>query len=66
MNEVISKNFTVDDIHLIREKNSELTKSFTTKEKDEFYNKSAESLLNSLGISYKKLDKDYLPAKKVS
>ena len=54
MNEMISKNFTVDDIHIIREKNYEQSKKLTSEEKNEFYNKSAEAILNSLGINYKK------------
>jgi len=40
----ISKNFTIDDIHKIREYNYEITKDMTVEEKIAYYRKSAESV----------------------
>ena len=38
---IISPNFTIDDIHKIREYTYEVTKNMTTKERAEYYHKSA-------------------------
>ena len=40
----ISKDFTIDDIHKIREYNYEITKNMTVEEKIAYYRKSAESV----------------------
>ena len=51
MNElIISDNFTVDDIHKVREYNYEQTKNMSEKEREEYYSCEAESFLNSAGI----------------
>ena len=43
MNELrISPNFTIEDIHKIREYNYEMTKNMTKEEKRAYYRKSAE------------------------
>jgi len=40
----ISPNFTIDDIHKIREYNHEVTKSMSVKERKEYYNSKAEEM----------------------
>lgn len=35
----INSNFTVDDIHKVREKNYEITKNMTEQERRDYYNK---------------------------
>ncbi|MBO7123377.1 MAG: hypothetical protein J6V90_08875 [Treponema sp.] len=51
MNELkISDNFTVDDIHKVREYNYEQTKNMSEKERGEYYSREADSFLKSAGI----------------
>ena len=51
MNELeISNNFTVDDIHRVREYNYELTKNMSENERHEYYQSQANEFLNSAGI----------------
>ncbi len=42
---VMSNNFTIDDIHKIREWNYEITKGLTKSEKSDFYAKRSEEAL---------------------
>jgi hypothetical protein len=49
----ISKNFTVDDIHKVREYNYNLTKDMSSQERDEYYKKEAEEFLKRAGIDLK-------------
>ena len=46
----ISGNFTVDDIHKIREYNYERTKNMDEKERSDYYKKQADEFLRSAGI----------------
>ena len=41
---IISPDFTIEDIHKIREYHYELTKDMTTQEKSNFYNEGGKSL----------------------
>ena len=50
----ISDNFTVDDIHKVREYNYEMTKEMSGKERSEYYRSQAEEFLRSAGIIPKK------------
>ena len=43
-NLVISKEFTIDDIHKIREYNYEMTKNMTPEERKRYYNSKAEKV----------------------
>ena len=45
----ISPNFTIEDIHKIREWHYECLKDATIKERQEFYNKGSEYVLKELG-----------------
>ena len=49
----ISKNFTVDDIHKVREYNYNFTKDMSSQERDEYYKKEAEEFLKKAGIDLK-------------
>lgn len=40
----ISPDFTIDDIHKIREYNHEITKSMTVNERKQYYNSKAEKM----------------------
>lgn len=44
----ISPDFTIEDIHKIREYNYEMTKNMTRQEKMDYYNKGAEEVLRIL------------------
>ena len=46
----ITPNFTIDDIHKIREYNYEQTKNLPIKEQCEYYSKKAEQVLQEAGI----------------
>lgn len=46
----ISPNFTVDDIHKVREHNYELTKAMSESNRSEYYEKKARALLSEVGI----------------
>lgn len=50
----LSDNFTVDDIHKIREYNSEVSRNLNFAEKNYYYNKTSEELLKNFGIAYRK------------
>lgn len=50
----ISDNFTVDDIHKVREYNYEMTREMSGKERSEYYRSQAEEFLRSAGITPKK------------
>ena len=50
----ISKDFTVDDIHKVREYNYNLTKDMTEAERDAYYQKEAEEFLSKAGINPKR------------
>lgn len=54
----ISKDFTIDDIHKIREYNYEETKHLTVAEKTEYYKSKAESFLKEAGITPKSKESD--------
>ena len=54
----ISKDFTIDDIHKIREYNYEETKHLTVAEKAEYYKSKAESFLKEAGITPKSKESD--------
>lgn len=45
---VVSPDFTIDDIHKIREYHYELTKTMTTKEKINFYNEGGRAFLKEM------------------
>ena len=47
----ISKDFTIDDIHKIREHNWEQTKNLSPKEQSEYYKNKAVSFLAEAGIT---------------
>ena len=47
----ISKDFTIDDIHKIREYNWEQTKNLPPKEQSEYYKKKANAFLSEAGIT---------------
>ncbi len=49
----ISPNFTVDDIHKIREYNWEMTKHLPASEQHDYYKNKAEAFLKEAGISPK-------------
>lgn len=49
----ISKNFTVDDIHKVREYNYNLTKDMSETDRDEYYRNEAAEFLNKAGIDPK-------------
>lgn len=44
----ISPDFTIDDIHKIREYNYEMTKEMTTEEQRAYYNKGADSMMKRI------------------
>ena len=46
----ISDNFTVDDIHKVREYNYEYTKNMSEEERSNYYKTQAEEFLKSTGI----------------
>ena len=46
----ISKDFTVDDIHKVREYNYEKTKDMSIKERSDYYKKQADDFLKSAGL----------------
>ncbi|MBO7486201.1 MAG: hypothetical protein J6T84_09115 [Spirochaetaceae bacterium] len=46
----ISDNFTVDDIHKVREYNYEHTKNMSEEERSNYYKTQAETFLKSAGI----------------
>ena len=50
----ISPNFTIDDIHKIREYNYEQTKNLSPKEQCDYYNNKAEKFLKEAGIQPKR------------
>ena len=50
----ISDNFTVDDIHKVREYNYEYTKNMSEEERLNYYKNQAEDFLKSAGITPKK------------
>ena len=50
----ISPNFTIDDIHKIREYNYEQTKNLSIKEQCDYYNNKAEKFLKEAGIQPKR------------
>ena len=52
----ISPNFTIDDIHKIREYNYEQTKNLSPKEQNEYYEKKANAFLKEAGITPKMKD----------
>lgn len=45
---VISPDFTIEDIHKIREYHYELTKDMTTQERIDFYNKGGRAFLKEM------------------
>ena len=45
---VISSNFTIDDIHKIREYHYELTKDMTSQERMDFYNEGGKNFLKEM------------------
>ncbi|MBR5915969.1 MAG: hypothetical protein IKZ57_05940 [Spirochaetia bacterium] len=47
----ISKDFTIDDIHIIREHNYEMTKDLSFAERHCYYNAKADSFLHEYSIS---------------
>ncbi|MBP5465689.1 MAG: hypothetical protein J6Y13_11025 [Treponema sp.] len=49
----ISDNFTVDDIHKVREYNYEMTREMSGKERHEYYRSQAEEFLRSAGMTTK-------------
>lgn len=49
----ISKDFTIDDIHKIREYNYEYTKGLSVAEKSTYYKSKAEAFLKEAGITPK-------------
>ena len=53
----ISADFTIDDIHKIREYNHEQVMALSGKEKNEYYRKRALSFLNEAGIKPKSIRK---------
>lgn len=50
----ISPNFTIDDIHKIREYNYEQTKKLSPAEQSSYYKSKAESFLKAAGIDPKR------------
>lgn len=51
---VISPDFTIEDIHKIREYHYELTKDMTTQERINFYNEGGRAFLKEMEESYRK------------
>lgn len=51
----ISPNFTIDDIHKIREYNSALTKDMTPAERTAYYSNKADAVLKKFGIVPKRV-----------
>lgn len=49
---ILSSNFTIDDIHKLREYNYEITKEMSNKEKIEYYNKKGKALLKQQSDSH--------------
>ena len=47
----ISKDFTIDDIHKIREYNYEITKNLSPSESSVYYKNKAEAFLKEAGIT---------------
>lgn len=45
---ILSSNFTVDDIHKLREYNYEVTKEMSNKDKMKYYNNKGKALLKEL------------------
>ena len=45
---ILSPNFTIEDIHKIREYHYELTKDMTTQEEIDFYNEGGRSFLKEM------------------
>ena len=45
---ILSPDFTIEDIHKIREYHYELTKDMTTQEKIDFYNEGGRALLKEM------------------
>ena len=63
MNELnISDNFTVDDIHRVREHNYELTKNMSESERSAYYADKAAAFLAEAGIVPKNARKPVLTA----
>ena len=55
---IISPDFTIEDIHKIREYHYELTKDMTTQERINFYNEGGRAFLKEMEESYRKCN-DY-------
>ena len=53
----ITKNFTVDDIHKVREYNYELTKNMSESERAAYYQNEAADFLGKAGIIPKNMGK---------
>ena len=51
---VISPDFTIEDIHKIREYHYEITKDMTTQERINFYNEGGRAFLKEMEESYRK------------
>ena len=58
----ISKNFTVDDIRAVRERNYEATKDLTEAEREAYYKTRADAFLNGAGIVPKNRRSVSIPA----
>lgn len=54
---VISPDFTIEDIHKIREYHYELTKNMTTQEKINFYHEGGRAFLKEMEESCRKRDR---------
>ena len=61
----ISKDFTIDDIHKIREYNFEVTKTLSSAEQKIYYKNKAESFLKEAGITPKPIMPSQIQNRKI-